>query len=320
MKTHPFPPSFLALSLVLLFVFLGAYPVVLLGAKPFLMSLWHVLLELAQGKGLSIPFHFTVKGLAFALLGVGSLTLLRLRLEVAYLSHWSLTLSRPHSLHVDYNPLEPESVYALGRWGVYRFLQITALPLGIFCVMGASLYLQFWFLNTFLEAPFMDFPLIYMIGIFWIFLLGFLGLLALVYALWQAVASSLGACVVVSEPLQRLPVIWNRCKRLMLYRPSLAWQITAWWLLDTLLHGAWLALSVWLLGHYDLKMLWTPLFPWLTILGGLVMLWSLEGVVKYRRFILYHTVLGAFYNALPQEVKAAYKAPKSFIPQESPRA
>jgi hypothetical protein len=260
--------------------------VVLLGAKPFLMSLWHVLLELAQGKGLSIPFHFTVKGLAFALLGVGSLTLLRLRLEVAYLSHWSLTLPRPHSLHVDYNPLEPESVYALGRWGVYRFLQITALPSGIFCVMGASLYLQLWFLNTFLEAPFMDFPLIYMIGIFWIFLLGFLGLLALVYALWQAVASSLGACVVVSEPLQRLPVIWNRCKRLMLYRSSLAWQITAWWLVDTLLHLAWLALSVWLLGHYDLKMLWTPLFPWLTILGGLVMLWSLEGVVKYRRFTL----------------------------------
>ena len=166
MKTPLFSSSFLALSLVLLFAFLAVYPVVLLGAKPFLVSFWQVLLELAQGKGLSIPFHFTVKGLAFALLGVGSLTLLRLRLEVAYLSHWSLALPRPHSLHVDYNPREPESVYALGRWGLYQFLQITALPLGILCVMGVSFYLQVWFLNTFLEAPFMDFPLIYMIGIF----------------------------------------------------------------------------------------------------------------------------------------------------------
>jgi hypothetical protein len=304
------PPSLLPpMSGWLLLGFLIFYPVVLLGAKQFIPALIFQAEALTQGKGITIPLHFILKMLIFTLLGGGGLLLLRLRLDVAYISHWAKQFPRPHPLHVDYHPAEPYSLYALGRWVLYRFLRIGTVPVLLGLAIALSLWLQLLFLNTFLEAPFMKWPVVYIVGIFWMLTLGLLFMASLVNAVWQSLGSTFGVCAVVSEPMKAQPILFNRCQRLSI-QTLLAWPLYG---LKLLLHLLWLSLSVWLLWHYNVKDLFTLVFPWWWVLPSLVGLWLAEVCLGFARFSIYHVALQNFYQQLPRFVKDAFQPPASIF-------
>ncbi len=304
------PPSLLPpMSGWLLLGFLIFYPVVLLGAKQFIPALIFQAEALTQGKGITIPLHFILKMLIFTLLGGGGLLLLRLRLDVAYISHWAKQFPRPHPLHVDYHPAEPYSLYALGRWVLYRFLRIGTVPVLLGLAIALSLWLQLLFLNTFLEAPFMKWPVVYIVGIFWMLTLGLLFMASLVNAVWQSLGSTFGVCAVVSEPMKAQPILFNRCQRLST-QTLLAWPLYG---LKLFLHLLWWSLSVWLLWHYNVKDLFTLVFPWWWVLPSLVGLWLAEVCLGFARFSIYHVALQNFYQQLPRFVKDAFQAPASIF-------
>jgi hypothetical protein len=304
------PPSLLPpMSGWLLLGFLIFYPVVLLGAKQFIPALIFQAEALTQGKGITIPLHFILKMLIFTLLGGGGLLLLRLRLDVAYISHWAKQFPRPHPLHVDYHPAEPYSLYALGRWVLYRFLRIGTVPVLLGLAIALSLWLQLLFLNTFLEAPFMKWPVVYIVGIFWMLTLGLLFMASLVNAVWQSLGSTFGVCAVVSEPMKAQPILFNRCQRLST-QTLLAWPLYG---LKLFLHLLWWSLSVWLLWHYNVKDLFTLVFPWWWVLPFLVGLWLAEVCLGYARFSIYHVALQHFYQQLPRFVKDAFQPPASIF-------
>ena len=264
---------------------------------------------LTQGKGITIPLHFILKMLIFTLLGGGGLLLLRLRLDVAYISHWAKQFPRPHPLHVDYHPAEPYSLYALGRWVLYRFLRIGTVPVLLGLAIALSLWLQLLFLNTFLEAPFMKWPVVYIVGIFWMLTLGLLFMASLVNAVWQSLGSTFGVCAVVSEPMKAQPILFNRCQRLSI-QTLLALLLYG---LKLLLHLLWWSLSVWLLWHYNVKDLFTLVFPWWWVLPFLVGLWLAEVCLGFARFSIYHVALQNFYQQLPRFVKDAFQPPASIF-------
>ncbi len=304
------PPSLLPpMSGWLLLGFLIFYPVVLLGAKQFIPALIFQAEALTQGKGITIPLHFILKMLIFTLLGGGGLLLLRLRLDVAYISHWAKQFPRPHPLHVDYHPAEPYSLYALGRWVLYRFLRIGTVPVLLGLAIALSLWLQLLFLNTFLEAPFMKWPVVYIVGIFWMLTLGLLFMASLVNAVWQSLGSTFGVCAVVSEPMKAQPILFNRCQRLSI-QTLLALLLYG---LKLLLHLLWWSLSVWLLWHYNVKDLFTLVFPWWWVLPSLVGLWLAEVCLGFARFSIYHVALQNFYQQLPRFVKDAFQPPASIF-------
>jgi hypothetical protein len=307
------PPSLLPpMAGWLLVGFLLFYPVVLLGAKQFLPALLIQAEALTQGKGLIIPVPFMLKFLIFILLGGGGLLLLRLRLDVAYLTHWATQFPRPHPLHVDYHPAEPYSLYALGRWVLYRFLRIGTIPLLLGLSLVISLWLQLLFLNTFLGTPFMKWPVVYILGIFWVLSLGLLFFASLVNAVWQSLGSTFGVCAVVTEPMKAQPILFNRCQRLSAYTPW-AWGLYG---LKLLLHLLWGGVSLWLLWHYTVKDLLTPYFPWWWVLPALLGLWLAEVCLGYARFAIYHLALEKFYQQLPRFMKEAFTPPVSIF--ESP--
>ena len=304
------PPSLLPpMAGWLLVGFLLFYPVVLLGAKQFIPALLLQAEAFTQGKGIMIPLHFVIKMLIFALLGGGGLLLLRLRLDVAYLTHWATQFPRPHLLHVDYHPAEPYSLYALARWVVYRFLRIGTMPLLLGIAISVSTWLQLLFLNTFLEAPFMKWPIVYILGIFWILTLGLLFVASLVNAVWQSLGSTFGVCAVVSEPMKAQPILFNRCQRLSTQIP-LTWALYG---LKLVLHLLWWGMSVYLLWHYNVQDLRTPFFPWGWVLPALLGLWLAEVCLGYARFVIYHRALQQFYQKLPRFMKESFQPPVSIF-------
>ncbi len=304
------PPSLLPpMAGGLLLGILIFYPIVLLGFKQFIPSLWMQAEAFSQGKGIIVAWHFLLKFLIFILLGGGGLLLLRLRLDVAYLTHWASQFPRPHALHVDYHPAEPYSFYALAKWVMYRFLRLGTLP----CLIGLALLISGWgqllFLNFFLDAPFMKWPIIYIVGIFWMLTLALLFIASLINALWQSFSSTFGICAVITEPLKPLPILFNRCQRISTQTPL----VNLLWGLKCLLFILWGTLSLWLLWQYRIEDLLTTQFPWWWVLPTLLGLCLAEIQLHYFRFLIYHLALQQFYAKLPRFVKEGFNPPLSIF-------
>ncbi len=304
------PPSLLPpMAGGLLIGILIFYPIVLLGFKQFIPSLWMQAEAFSQGKGIIVAWHFILKFMIFCLLGGGALVLLRLRLDIAYITHWAMQFPRPHPLHVDYHPAEPYSFYALAKWVLYRLLRLATIP----CLIGLALALSGWgellFLNFFLDAPLMKLPIIYIIGIFWMLTLALLFVASWVNALWQSFSSTFGVCAVITEPLKPLPILFNRCQRISTQTPL----VHLLWGLKGVLALLWMTLSLWLLWQYRVEDLLTPQFPWWWVLPTLLGLCLAEVHVHYLRFLIYHLALQKFYAKLPRFVREGFHPPISIF-------
>jgi|GEM_PF-5529391 len=302
-------PSSLGISCLLLGLYAGLFVLVVMGVKQLSPLLIDQIMALTRGQGIVLPSYFFVKLFAFSVFAVGSLALLRLRLETGYLYQWSQQFRRPDDLHVDYHPAEPYSFQALSKWHAYRFLRIMTLPLIMTLALILTVWSEFMLLNTFMDSVIMRFPLVYIVGLFIAFTLSAFCIAAYVSSIWQSIASTFGACAAVTEPFRPLPILFNRCQRLITQTP-LIWGVVG---LKVLLGLGWLALVGWLMWQYELPDMLTLSFPYAWIILIMLGLWMGEVAVGYSTFCVYHLALRNYYQSLPRFIREAFTPPASLF-------
>ena len=312
-NTQPFtvllPGGHAPQALLLLIAYLCLFPLIILGAKPVLLPLLNSVEQILANRFTMPPFYYWLRLLAFVVLGFGVLVWLRLRLSVLYVSHWATLSPRPHPLHVDYHPAEPYSFYALGRWVLYRVLRIATLT--VFALIGMAVLglLQFLLLNALFDTWFMRLPLFHILTIFLQLALGLFLFITLLKGCWQAVGTTYGEMAVITEPMRSLPVLFNRCNRLLGHTPQL-WLLV---LVRALSWFAWLGLALFIGWHYDMASIGTFSFPWFTALLSTAVLGLVDVFLGYMKWSLYHKALERFYTALPHYIRHSFKPPASLF-------
>jgi hypothetical protein len=294
--------AFMALYALLL-------PLLLISGRSLLWPLLEGMEAVLSGQWPDVPFYFWVKLLGFLVLGVGSLVWLRLRLETLYISSWAQGTPRPHRLHVDYHPAEPYSLKAYGKWLLYRLLRLGTIPAMISVALFLSLVVQLWVLNALFDTFIMRLPLMHVLGIFWMGALGLLFMASLINALWQAVGTTFGALAVVTEPMRPLPMLFNRCTRLIPHCPKL-WPFL---MAKGCLHLVGLASAAFLVWRWDLALHGELAFPYLLVPPIVMSLGVLEIALGYLKWRLYHDALGRFYERLPGYIQHAFTPPVSLM-------
>jgi hypothetical protein len=305
-------PSSLGMSLLLLSLYGVLFILTLMGIKQLSPLVIDQAMAFTRGAGVILPSYFFVKLFAFSIFAIGSLALLRLRLETGYLFHWSQQFRRPDPLHVDYHPAEPYSFQALGKWHLYRFLRIMTLPLIMTLALLLTLWVEFLLLNTFMDSVIMRFPPVYIVGLFIAFTLGAFCVAAYMSGIWQSIASTFGACATVTEPFRPLPMLFNRCQRLLNQTP-LVWGVLG---LKALLGLGWLGISGWLVWQFELSDMLTSAFPYGWVVLALLGLWLAEVAVGYATFCVYHLALRNYYQGLPGFIRDAFTPPASLFMEE----
>jgi hypothetical protein len=282
-------------------------PAIFLAGKSLLAPLLGGAENLIMGKLPDVPFYFWIKLLAYCALGLGCLVWLRLRLELLFISTWAANTARPHPLHVDYYPVEPYSIWALGKWKLYRLLRLGTLPILVVVALFLSLVVQFWLLNLLFDTVFMRLPLLHILGIFWLFALGLLWIASMVNALWQAVGTTFGAFAASTEPLRPLPILFNRCTRLLPYSRHVGFLMLG----RGLLLMAWILATGFYLWRYDLATTGALGFPYVLAMLTLLGLGMAEVLLGYAKWGMYHAALQRFYSQLPPFIQDAFSPPMS---------
>lgn len=290
------------LLLLLVVVFL---PLAMLTGESLFIPLFEELRLMGKGQLPNLPLVFFVKVLAFLLLCSLAVVQVLFRLEVLYFTAWSRYYPRPHPLHVDYQPDYRDSMISLMVWTFYRAARLLMPPAAFALALVVLSWAEFQLFNTLLANPAFNLPLSFIMGLFFLLLLGAALGISLLYSAWNGVMTLYGNCVAITEPDLPMPTVFDRSTRMALVTARILFLLPLLALsgLNVLLYAVWLMIS------FNIEDLLQQGDHW-----GTILLWGFlvfVGVVAYNgyKFFAYHKTLQQYYDRLPAVVKAQFVPP-----------
>ncbi|MDX2085303.1 MAG: hypothetical protein SFZ03_07940 [Candidatus Melainabacteria bacterium] len=297
------PPE--ALPLLALLVFLS--PLALLTGESLLIPLIETIENLWKGDLQGLPSYFYLKLGAFALLSFLGLVQLLFRIKVIYLGVWARGLSRPHPLHVDYQPDAQLSMLALLNWNLYRWLMVFGPTLLLSTLtVGVSLA-EFWWFNQTLGSSNMSLPIQFIVGLFVVLLLAMFTVFVFLNGFWTTAITVYGSVAAITEPDLPARTVYERCGRIAFFSP-LVFVVYAGY---AVFYGLLLVELVSLFAVYNIQDL-------LSFQANYGLLLACEMVtlvfylgLSYIRLLAYHHALVRYYAKLPRQLKEQFSTPPS---------
>lgn len=295
------PPQTVPLFLILIVIL----PLALLTAESLFVPLLEWMNSASTGAEEGLPFHFFIKMGAFLLLSFFGVFQLLMRINTTYYAVWARSFSRPHPLHVDYQPDEQQSILALLNWNMYRLMMICAPPIGLTLLTGLVGVIEIYLFNVLSGMPLISLPIQFIIALFIIMVLVLVTAFAYLNSVWTAFTTIYGDVAAVTEPDLPAKTIYERCGRIAFMSP-----------LSYLLYPTYFFFWIALLAEVYLLITTLDIQDLIHFRANLPLIVGLEVatiglylLMNYLRFYTYHTALVNYYAKLPSQLKERFNPP-----------